>query len=204
MAAKKTTARDLTGHVFGKLTAIRPTAQRYRTFVVWHCRCACGNDAFVGSGILTSGNTRSCGCVFHGHAAKGGTREYKSWQSMLSRCRNPNDPMFQHYGGRGITVCDRWQNFETFLSDMGQRPRGTSVERIDNSAGYTPENCKWANQTEQNRNRSITRWFTLNGVTMCMTEWADRLGITKTAMSKRLARWPLERALTAPADARRK
>jgi hypothetical protein len=139
----------------------------------------------------------------HGHSANGGTREYKSWNSMLGRCRNPNDPMFQHYGGRGIQVCDRWQRFETFLSDMGPRPQAMSLERLDNTVGYTPENCKWATQTEQNRNRSITRWITFNGVTMCLTEWAQQLGMTKQALTKRLNDWPLERALTTPIDTRK-
>src|SRR5688572_16770032 len=116
MTTKKTTARDLTRQVFGRLTAITPTTERAGTSVVWLCRCACGNDTFVRSGSLTSGNTRSCGCVFHRHSANGGTREYRSWTGMLSRCRNPNDPMFQYYGGRGIKVCGRWQSFEMFLS----------------------------------------------------------------------------------------
>lgn len=122
---------------------------------------------------------------------------------MLARCRNPNDPMFSYYGGRGIQVCDRWQSFAMFLSDMGPRPRGQSLERIDSTAGYTPENCKWATPTEQNRNRSCTRWITFNGTTRCLTEWAQHLGMTKQALSKRLKRWPNDRALTAPVDARK-
>lgn len=142
--------------------------------------------------------------VRHGHSANGGSREYRSWTGMLARCRNPKDPMFPYYGGKGIKVCHRWLRFDHFLADMGPRPLCTTLERIDNTAGYSPENCRWATQTEQNLNRTITRWFTFGGVTLCLTDWARQLGISKPAMAKRIARWPLERALTAPADSRRR
>lgn len=139
----------------------------------------------------------------HGHSVNGGTREYRSWTCMLARCRNPNDPMFPYYGAIGIQVCDRWQSFVMFLIDMGPRPQGTTLERLDGTASYEPQNCKWATPSEQNRNRSCTRWITFGGITMCLTEWAQHIGITKTALSKRLKKWPLDSALTSPIDARK-
>lgn len=127
------------------------------------------------------------------------TSEYKIWERMLHRCKNPNNERYARYGGRGIKVCERWQeSFANFLADMGPRPSPKhTVDRIDNDGHYEPSNCRWATQMEQTRNSSRTKDLTLNGETMCMTAWAQRLGITQHTLNGRLKRgWPLSAALT--------
>lgn len=136
----------------------------------WLCNCDCGGYAIVEATALIGGKTTSCGCrqsevtiernidmTDHGEASK--TVEYFAWQAMKSRCNNPNASKYHLYGGRGIRVCDRWQNdFSAFLADMGRRPPDkTSLDRIDGNKGYEPGNCRWANDFEQNRNRNFNR-----------------------------------------------
>jgi hypothetical protein len=119
---------------------------------------------------------------------------------MLRRCTTPTNPSYPSYGGRGVKVCDRWKDsFENFLADMGPRPEGCSLDRIDNDGNYTPENCRWSTRREQNRNTQRTRMLThpVTGVTRCLKDWARTLGITHSTLRERLARgWTLDRALT--------
>lgn len=113
---------------------------------------------------MKTGNTTSCGCrkksvlgistTKHG---KAGTRTHRIWKAMRSRCNNPNIPRYKDYGGRGITVCKRWDKFENFLADMGEAPDGHSIDRINNNKGYSPSNCKWSTPTEQNRNQRVRK-----------------------------------------------
>lgn len=127
-------------------------------------------------------------------------REYTSWMSMRRRCNNPNTVQFKHYGGRGIKVCQRWDDFWLFLSDMGPRPAGTSIDRIDGSKDYQPDNCRWATRSEQMRNTSQTRFITFEGETRCVSEWAARIGITGKNLKYRIdtLKWPLKKAITTP------
>lgn len=117
---------------------------------------------------------------------------------MISRCTNENRPDYKYYGGRGITVCDRWRNsFGSFLEDMGERPEGMSIDRKQNSIGYGPDNCKWSTSKQQMQNVRTNRNITFNGETLCLMEWARRIGINKQSLSDRIKRgWPLEKALT--------
>jgi hypothetical protein len=117
---------------------------------------------------------------------------------MVRRCRDPKVAIWPHYGGRGITVCKRWLNFLNFLADMGPRPQGHSLERIDRDSHYEPGNVRWATQAEQVRNTSRTRLITYNGITLCLADWATRLGISDSTLEYRIKHWPLERALTTP------
>lgn len=153
---------DLCGKVFGRLT-VASFAHTLNRNAYWNCQCSCGNYVVVSARQLTylKNPTRSCGCynhdiIFkHGHTPKGkASRTYKSWQSMRQRCSNKNAPDYAHYGGRGISVCDRWNNsFEAFLSDMGERPMGKSIDKINNNGNYEPGNCKWSTAKEQRANQ---------------------------------------------------
>lgn len=135
----------------------------------------------------------------HGEARDGKvTPEYRSWRHLLGRCLNPNDDAYPDYGGRGITVCDRWKfSYESFLADVGRRPTAKhSIGRIDNDQGYFPENVRWESQTEQNRNKRNNRLLTLNGETRCITEWCAITGMSKECLLYRLkAGWTAEEAL---------
>lgn len=117
-----------------------------------------------------------------------GTRTYRIWKAMRTRCNNPNSPAFSRYGGRGIKVCSRWDSFSAFLADMGEAPEGLSIERKNNDRGYEPENCRWATPKEQARNMRVNRLIEHDGETLCLSEWAERLGTTADVLWKRLRR----------------
>ena len=161
-------ASDLTGLRFGKLVAERPDGKDAQGRIFWICLCDCGQQKRVRSSHLRAGSVSSCGCdrykkvaekvTTHGHASGGKVSPiYTSWAQMHARCSNPNHNRFHRYGGRGITVCDRWQSFENFLADMGECPDGMSIDRIDNDGNYEPGNCRWSMPKEQAENRKTWR-----------------------------------------------
>ena len=118
---------------------------------------------------------------------------------MRQRCLNPNAPKYGRYGGRCITIAPRWDSFAAFAEDMGERPEGTSLDRIDNDQGYSPDNCRWATPKQQIVNRSFTRWITWEGITMCVADWERRMGLRERKLRDRLRYgWTLERAMTTP------
>jgi len=125
----------------------------------------------------------------HGHAC-GGTisAEYRSWRKMRERCLNPRNSNYEYYGGRGISVCERWNNFSCFLADMGPRPAGHTLDRIDGNKGYEPSNCRWATKVEQARNTSQNVWIELNGERRLLIDWSERLGISRQAIYHRVSR----------------
>lgn len=155
------TFKDISRQRFGRLVAIRLHARgmghgKGRKHVTWFCECDCGNHRVVSISNLLSGTTRSCGCTHlkHGHAIeRARTGTYISWVSMIQRCTNPNSIRYEHYGARGITVCERWLSFANFLADMGPRPPHYSIERINNDGNYEPLNCKWIPRNEQQKNQ---------------------------------------------------
>jgi hypothetical protein len=207
---------DITGEKYGLLTALYPTAERSGRKVVWVARCDCGKEIPVTVDKLRSGNTKSCGCMRYEWVAEsklkhGGSRrgrelpEYAIWCSMIKRCENPNETHYPHYGGRGITVCERWRNdFAAFLADMGSRPSPQhSIDRIDNDGNYEPGNVRWATDKDQARNTTRNHWITFNGETLCLVAWAERIGMSHVGLLNRLRKgWSIERALTTPPDAK--
>lgn len=125
-----------------------------------------------------------------------GSRTYYAWRAMRSRCYDPRNPSFKHYGGRGIEVCPQWRDdFDQFVADMGEAPAGKSLDRIDNDLGYYPGNCRWATLKEQLNNQRRNRRITHNGKTQTLAQWAEELGLRTDTLAKRLERMPLERAL---------
>lgn len=198
---------DLTGSLFGRLIVVRREGcvQRNTKQPTWLCRCSCGVEKVVMGAALRGGTTSSCGCLqrettskrFRKHKAKG-TPEHNSWRGMRERCDNPNNNHYAQYGGRGITYCERWKEFTTFLSDMGARPPGCTLDRIDNNGNYGPDNCRWSSPSCQSRNSQRTVHVTYNGKTMCIKDWAKVLGITDGALSHRIKVHGVSIAMTMP------
>ena len=195
----------LTGQDFGRWTVVERAANKGR-HVHWLCRCECGNTGVINSSNLTSGLSRSCGCLQIDTVTthnKTGTPEYKTWIGMKSRCYTKTNIGYPYYGGRGIAVCERWRdNFEDFLADMGHNQTlHHSLDRIDPNGDYCPENGRWAIQETQDNNRRSNRFLTFNGKTQTVAQWAKEVGITRGALLSRLAwGWPIEDAITWPAE----
>jgi len=159
---------NLTGHKYGRLTVVSYAGMRgASTNAFWKCECTCGSEVTVNSGKLRSGHTQSCGCrrIIHAGSQRGMLKGwFTAYHSMRARCLNPKSTHYHNYGGRGITICDRWlHSSSAFFEDMGDRPKGKTLERIDTEKGYSPENCVWASHTDQNRNKRDTV-FTIDQV----------------------------------------
>ena len=193
----KAKIRDLTGQKFGRLTVIG-IAETDTRKTYWVCQCDCGNFKTVRADSLISGKIKSCGCLKkeqdainltanHSHKMSG-TRIYSEWQSMKGRCHNPNDPRYNNWGGRGIKVCDEWkEKFETFYEwaiNNGYQDNLT-IDRIDNDGDYTPENCRWATQQEQSRNRSTNITVTIGNVTKTLAEWCEIFELDYQVINRR-------------------
>jgi hypothetical protein len=177
---------------FGMLVTKTATLDRK-----WICICDCGNWTIVQIGNLFTGNTKSCGClrktwgmvnnITHGHSAGGKpSRTYRSWCEMIARCSSPHRKDWLNYGGRGITVCERWSDFANFLEDMGERPDGKTLNRVDNNVGYEPGNCAWATWFEQNQNRRDTIYVTICSKPIALIQACRDYEVSYKAIHRRM------------------
>jgi hypothetical protein len=198
------------GTAFGRLTATtdKRIGKHGKTEV--RCLCECGADHWVHVVLLRNGHTSSCGCINRrGHPGinrthgMSGTAEHNAWMGIIDRCGNPKATFYRNYGGRGITVCDRWlKSFEAFYADMGPRPfADAQIDRIDNDGNYEPGNCRWATRTLNARNKRNNRLLTHDGHTRTLAEWSEVTGIKAPTIRKRIGYgWSVSRALSDPVD----
>lgn len=197
-------ASDLTGMQFGMLTVVSRSSDPSK-MVKWNCVCLCGAHTTVEAGNLRSGHTKSCGCyrdenrsawsLRHGRSK---TPIHNTWLSMLERCENPSIPCYRNYGERGITVCEEWHVFENFLMDMGERPQGTSLDRIDNNGNYCKENCQWSTAKKQANNRRSNVIYGVRGKNGTIAQLIILFGLTigyKTVWERLRRGYNIERAL---------
>jgi hypothetical protein len=186
------------GMKFGKLTVISKSDEKRWRYFLWLCKCECGKEKLIVSSLVRLG--KGCGCMEnaprHGHSRRR-SRVYQCWKHMRRRCTDEACPHFQDYGGRGITVCERWNTFENFLADMGEPPQGHTIERKDNNGNYEPGNCRWATPKEQARNTRRNHFLTFQGRTQCVKDWAMEFGIKYETFRNRIKtlHWSFERAM---------
>lgn len=199
---------DLTGQTFERLTVVKRGDDYIRSsgkpVIRWECICQCGKNVLVESYHLKRGYTKSCGCfrrdINSTHRGTG-TTEHNIWATMKARVLNPNHIGYERYGGRGITICDEWMVFENFLRDMGHRPPGMTLERINNDGPYSASNCKWATPTEQARNRTNNTFLEVDGVSRTIAEWGEVSGIRSSVICNRLFMgWNPKRCVTEPVN----
>lgn len=191
-----------TGNRYGKLTVLSLATKK--PYSKWLCKCDCGNTKEVFGAHLHEDGTKSCGCInkevtskrvkTHGMTK---TPTYVSWLAMRRRCDDSKNASYKSYGAKGIKYCESWASFDKFLLDMGERPDGMTLDRIDLHKGYCKENCRWATPSEQQRNRSSCLHLTYNGVTKTAAEWSKDLNLAPGAVWNRIkAGWPVEVAVT--------
>lgn len=195
------------GVKFNRLTIIEILPQNKGERLKARCQCDCGNKHVVETQRLQSGNTKSCGCLklsvlSERCTSHGGSKlpEYQVWFKMKERCQKPSSKDWPYYGGRGITVCERWNDFGNFLMDMGRRPfKRAELDRVDNSQGYSRENCRWATHTENCNNQRSNIYFTANNMTLSIAEWSAVTGISSANIRRRFhLGWAVEDVIGKP------
>jgi hypothetical protein len=187
--------KDISGNIYGKLLVVNYLGKKK-----WLCKCLCGKTTIVRKSTLVNGNTKSCGCgrIRHGEARE---KTYLAWQAMKARCLNKNSKGYYLYGGRGITVCDRWldknNGYLNFKFDLGEKPTGKSLDRIDVNGNYEPSNCRWATSSEQQNNRRDNQILTLNDESHTVVWWSNQTGLDKKLIRNRTRRgWSDKKTLT--------
>lgn len=220
---------DITGQRFGRLTVIE-YVETVKKASWWRCKCDCGNEKNITLNHLRTGQTRSCGCLAAeyrrnkpeairkmviAHTTHGGTHDrlFRIWVSMRSRCRDKNHPAYKWYGGKGVTVCDEWQDYATFKQwayangyDDKAKTHACSIDRIDPNGNYCPENCRWAGTRTQAENKTNTKLYEYNGEKRTLSDWARRSGMRVDTLRWRIVKqhWSLEKALSTPVRRKRK
>ena len=205
---------DPVGEIYGRLRVVKEVERVNPRKRLFRCVCECGGVVDRNLNALRSGHTRSCGCLHveameknrekrprHGRPTHGMSKspEYSSWLCMRQRCRNPRQKNFAHYGGRGIKVCDRWDDFAAFLEDVGLRPAGHSLDRINVDGDYEPGNVRWATQQQQIENTRVVRMVTLNGKTQSVAAWTREMGLSLgQVQSREKAGWSTADAILTP------
>jgi len=192
------------GDKFGELTAIKFIETKKKSGQFWLFRCDCKVEKIICVGKVKAGHTKSCGCLVEKRLKEGlnlkhgmyGTKIYMSWSNMKNRCLNKNHPKFKNYGYRGITICSEWTKFENFYKDIGERPVGKTLDRIDNNGNYNKENCKWSTNKEQSNNRRDNHLIAYEGKTQNMKQWSEELEIEYNTLIHRLlnSKWSIKRA----------
>lgn len=193
---------QLEGKRFGRLLVVKKQGRDVNYNSTWEYICDCGKAGVTRGYSLTRGRKNSCGCLIveantkHNHAHSGNvTKTYKTWAGLKKRCLDKSD---KDYGGRGITVCDKWLKFEGFLEDMGEKPEGMSIERNNNNKGYSKDNCTWATVIEQANNKRNNTFYEVNGLRKTLFRWAVEYGIPPKTLWARVNRrgWLGEKSLT--------
>lgn len=206
------------GVKFGRLTPILKIRHGPAKIIMWVCQCECGNLSVARTQCLKRGESKSCGCLARMLArdfmigrntthGKSRSTTYNSWASMKKRCLNKNTPNYRDYGGRGITVCERWMKFENFLADMGEKPSSIhTLERKNNNSSYCKENCCWATMLQQQNNKRSNVRMSIDGVTRTLSEWCMESGINYATFYGRVfgRGWDAKRAITQPVQTRTK
>lgn len=183
-----------------------PFRVRMKTYTVYFAvfKCFCGNNFVYNAGHVRAGRCNGCGCTKSSNKTTHGmtnTPEWYSWSAMRTRCLNPNVVDYSRYGGRGITFCESWSDFSAFFADMGYRPEGTTLDRIDVNGNYCKENCRWATSKQQGRNRRNSTLLTHKGQTKCISEWAEYLDVSVNTLIARIREgWSISDALETPID----
>lgn len=209
---------DITGKTFNRLAVISYVGKNKHNNNLWNCKCVCENEVIVTAADLKSGNTKSCGCLQKEKAAitllnmsmthglsrdkeHKKTRLFRIWAGIRTRCLNPNDKTYKNYGGRGIKICNEWNDFATFhnWAIANGYDDNLSIERKDNDGNYEPSNCKWANDTEQANNKRTNRMIAHNGMTKTLSQWAKYYNLNYNMLFERLKRgWTFKKAVATP------
>lgn len=186
---------NITGKTYNYLTVLG-----YIGKGKWECKCKCGTVCIKRTGKITTGYTKSCGCISKDNATTHGqskSREYTIWSNIKARCYNKNNTSYERYGKKGIKMTKSWYfSFETFISDMGKAPKGYSIERIDNSKGYSKSNCKWASSYEQALNRRSNLIITYRNENKPLKQWCDELHLNYKTIFARIVvlKWSVDKA----------
>lgn len=202
-------SENYAGKTIGNFRIVKVSDHDKRDEKVFHYIClACGKSGTGNPHRITSGQTKSCGCLTgkliserlkkHGCAIKGNpTPEYRIWAGMKRRCRDSKEQCYKYYGGRGISYCESWEKFENFLADMGKKPSSRhTLGRLDNDGDYEPSNCAWQSRKEQANSTSRNHFETFNGETLTIAQWANKLGVPYGRLQLRLYRgWSFEKAI---------